>query len=209
MIEEKRTDARSTLLEMLARHAYQYSSDRPFLLVSGQYSDEYLDCRLALSQSEGIALTGQVFLERLHMRVVALGGLTMGSDPIAMGTSCVSHRSQHPVRWFTVRKEAKAHGQRRLIEGQVETGECVAIVDDVVTSGSSTIRAIEACRECGLNLVQVLVLVDRQQSDGLANIQSAVGPSVDVSSIFTKEEVKRRWTEIRYQCPRVQYVSEI
>jgi orotate phosphoribosyltransferase len=189
--------ARSALLDELVRHAYQYSPEKPFLLVSGQYSDEYLDCKLALSQPAAMAALGQVFLAQLTAPVVAIGGLTMGSDPIAMSTSQTSYGSAKPLRWFTVRKEAKGHGQKKLVEGSVKPGEAVAVVDDVCTTGGSTVKAIEAARDFGLEVAQVIVLVDREQSDGMANIRRAAGDSVQVSAIFTKSQVKQRWLELQ------------
>lgn len=189
--------ARSALLDELVRHAYQYSPEKPFLLVSGQYSDEYLDCKLALSQPAAMAALGQVFLAQLTAPVVAIGGLTMGSDPIAMSTSQTSYGSAKPLRWFTVRKEAKGHGQKKLVEGSVKPGEAVAVVDDVCTTGGSTVKAIEAARDFGLEVAQVIVLVDREQSDGMANIRRAAGDSVEVSAIFTKSQVKQRWLELQ------------
>jgi len=189
--------ARKTLLDELVRHAYQYSPEKPFLLVSGQYSDEYLDCKLALSQPTAMASLGKVFLAKLRPEVVAIGGLTMGSDPIAMSTSQVSFGGKQQLRWFTVRKEAKGHGQKKLVEGSVQPGEAVAVVDDVCTTGGSTVKAIEAVRDFGLRVAQVIVLVDRQQSDGIANIQRAAGEGIDVTAIFTKDEVKRRWVELK------------
>jgi orotate phosphoribosyltransferase len=189
--------ARLALLDELVRHAYQYSPEKPFLLVSGQYSDEYLDCKLALSQPAAMAALGQVFLAELTSPVVAIGGLTMGSDPIAMSTSQTSHGSANPLRWFTVRKEAKGHGQKKLVEGSVKPGEAVAVVDDVCTTGGSTVKAIEAARDFGLVVAQVIVLVDREQSDGIANIRRAAGEGVDVSAIFTKSDVKKRWLELQ------------
>jgi len=189
--------ARSALLDELVRHAYQYSPEKPFLLVSGQYSDEYLDCKLALSQPAAMAALGKVFLAQLTAPVVAIGGLTMGSDPIAMSTSQTSYGSAKPLRWFTVRKEAKGHGQKKLVEGSVKPGEAVAVVDDVCTTGGSTVKAIEAARDFGLAVAQVIVLVDREQSDGMANIRRAAGDSVEVSAIFTKSQVKQRWLELQ------------
>jgi orotate phosphoribosyltransferase len=189
--------ARSALLDELVRHAYQYSPEKPFLLVSGQYSDEYLDCKLALSQPAAMAALGHVFLARINTPVVAIGGLTMGSDPIAMSTSQASYGGPTPLRWFTVRKEAKGHGQKKLVEGSVKPGESVVVVDDVCTTGGSTVKAIEAARDFGLNVAQVIVLVDREQSDGIANIQRAAGPEVEVSAIFTKTQVKQRWLELK------------
>jgi len=190
-------EVRAALLDELVQHAYQFSPEKPFLLVSGQYSEEYLDCKLALSQPRAMAALGKVFLARLKAPVVAIGGLTMGSDPIAMSASQSSFGSERPLRWFTVRKEAKGHGQKKLVEGSVQPGEPVAVVDDVCTTGGSTVKAIEAAREFGLKVAQVIVLVDREQSDGMANIQRAAGPDVDVSSIFKKSDVKQRWLELK------------
>jgi len=196
MMPEANT-ARSALLDELVRHAYQYSPEKPFLLVSGQYSDEYLDCKLALSQPAAMAALGKVFLAQLTAPVVAIGGLTMGSDPIAMSTSQTSYGTPKPLRWFTVRKEAKGHGQKKLVEGSVKPGESVVVVDDVCTTGGSTVKAIEAAREFGLKVAQVIVLVDREQSDGMANIRRAAGDGVEVSAIFTKSQVKQRWLELQ------------
>jgi orotate phosphoribosyltransferase len=189
--------ARSALLDELVRHAYQYSPEKPFLLVSGQYSDEYLDCKLALSQPAAMAALGRVFLARITAPVVAIGGLTMGSDPIAMSTSQASYGTSKPLRWFTVRKEAKGHGQKKLVEGSVKPGESVVVVDDVCTTGGSTVKAIEAARDFGLEVAQVIVLVDREQSDGIANIKRAAGDGVEVSAVFTKTQVKARWLELK------------
>src|SRR4051794_32212774 len=191
------SSARSALLDELVRHAYQYSPEKPFLLVSGQYSDEYLDCKLALSQPTAMAALGKVFLSLIDKPVAAIGGLTMGSDPIAMSTSQESFGSDRPLRWFTVRKEAKGHGQKKLVEGSVNPGESVVVVDDVCTTGGSTVKAIEAAREFGLRVAEVIVLVDREQSDGIANIQRAAGPEVPVSAVFKKSDVKKRWLELK------------
>jgi orotate phosphoribosyltransferase len=190
-------DARTELLDELVHHAYQFSPEKPFLLVSGQYSDEYLDCKLALSQPRAMAALGRVFLSKLKTPVVAIGGLTMGSDPIAMSASQASFGSDRPLRWFTVRKEAKGHGQKKLVEGSVQPGEAVAVVDDVCTTGGSTVKAIEAARDFGLRVAEVIVLVDREQSDGIANIQRAAGADVPVTAVFTKSEVKKRWLELK------------
>jgi len=190
-------DVRAALLDELVLHAYQFSPEKPFLLVSGQYSEEYLDCKLALSQPTAMAALGKVFIAKLRTPIVAIGGLTMGSDPIAMSASQASFGTDRPLRWFTVRKEAKGHGQKKLVEGSVQPGELVAVVDDVCTTGGSTVKAIEAARDFGLRVTEVIVLVDREQSDGIANIQRAAGADVPVSAIFTKGDVKKRWLELK------------
>lgn len=187
---------REALLRELAQYAYQYNEEKPFLLVSGALSPEYLDCKLALSRPAAMAALGPVLHGLLKPEVVAIGGLTMGSDPLAMATSQTSAGTKQPVRWFSVRKEAKGHGQKKLVEGSVAPGEAVAIVDDVCTSGQSTIKALEAAREFGLKVAQVIVLVDRQQQDGMANIQKAAGEGVPVTAVFTKSEVKNTWASL-------------
>jgi orotate phosphoribosyltransferase len=189
-------NARAELRDYLARIAYKYSPEKQFLLASGKLSDEYLDCKLALSHPGAMVALGGVFLGCLDQRVLAIGGLTMGSDPIAMSTCFTSASAPRPIRWFTVRKEPKAHGQKKLIEGFVEPGEWIAVVDDVVTSGESTIKAIRACRDFGLSIAQVTVLVDREQQNGMDNIRQAAGPDVAVSAVFTKSEIKTRWLEL-------------
>lgn len=185
-------NSRTELLEQLARHAYKYDSAEGFLLVSGKRSPEYLDCRQALSRPAAMAALGRVMIQEVSPHAVALGGLTLGADPIAMSASQASAETNQPLRWFTVRKEPKAHGRKKLIEGAVEPGESVTVVDDVVTSGQSTLKAIAACREEGLTVAQVLVLVDREESDGMAAIRREVG-GLAVRAIFTKSEIKARW----------------
>jgi orotate phosphoribosyltransferase len=186
------TDERSKLLELLATHAYNYKPGG-FVLASGKTSDEYLDCKMALSQPSASNPLGSLFLSYIDPRAVAVGGLTMGSDPIAINVSRASADSAHPVRWFSVRKDAKEHGKKKTIEGDVAPGQNVVVVDDVVTTGGSTIQAIEKCRAFGLEVVQVLVLVDREQDDGIQKIREAAGPNVDVVAMFKKSEVRREW----------------
>src|SRR5258708_13981845 len=108
-------EVRRTLLELLARYAYDFKPGG-FTLVSGQNSDEYLDCKMALSRAEALPLTGALFLSHVDPTAVAVGGLTMGSDPIAISTAHVSAGTR-PVGWFSVRKNAKEHGRKKVIEG--------------------------------------------------------------------------------------------
>lgn len=188
-------DEQSRLLTLLATHAYQYQPESPFTLASGRVSPEYLDCKLALSQPEAVFCLGKLLLARLKPQVVAIGGLTMGSDPIAVSTSIASFGTDRQVRWFAVRKEPKIHGRKKLIEGDVREGETIAVVDDVVTSGSSTIQAIMKCREAGFKVAQVIVLVDREQDGGLDEIRKVVGEDVPVDAIFKKSQIHERWLD--------------
>lgn len=182
------TDDRRKLLELLASHAYEYRPEG-FRLASGTISKEYLDCRAALSHAQALPPLGRLVLERLDKRAVSVGGLTMGADPIAVSASLISER----IGWFSVRKQPKPHGKEKMIEGDLPDGAVVAVVDDVVTTGSSTVEAITKCREAGLNVVQVVIVVDREEADGMAKIRSAAGAGVPVLSLFTKSEVAIQW----------------
>lgn len=186
---------RRKLLELLATHSYRYS-DEELVLASGKRSHEYINCKVALSRSEALPALGKTFLDELDARAVAVGGLTMGADPIAIATAHEAAGTR-PLRWFSVRKEPKAHGLRRTIEGDLPDGAEVVVVDDVVTTGGSTIQAIEKCRSEGLRVIQVLVLVDREEEGGLERIKSTAGSEVTVRAIFTKSEVRQEWERRR------------
>ncbi len=181
------------LLNLLATYAYAYKVDG-FTLVSGKVSSEYLDCKMALSHGEALPALGRLFLSHLDPRAVAVGGLTMGSDPIAVSTASAASVSGggRSLCWFSVRKDAKEHGKKKTVEGAVSPGDCVVVVDDVATTGGSTIQAIEKCRAHGLSVVQVLVLVDREEG-GLQRIKDAAGAEVAVSAMFTKSQVREEW----------------
>jgi orotate phosphoribosyltransferase len=187
-------DDRARLLELLATHAYDFKPGG-FTLVSGKISDEYLDCKLALSRAEALPVLGTLMLAQVDPRAVAIGGLTMGSDPIAMSTSFAS-ASGRRLRWFSVRKDAKEHGRKKTVEGSVSPGDRVVVVDDVATTGGSTIQAIEKSRAHGLDVVQVLVLVDREEG-GLQNVRNVSGPGIEVKALFTKGEVRAAWEAAR------------
>jgi orotate phosphoribosyltransferase len=179
------------LLNLLATKAYQWS-DEGFILASGKKSNEYLDCRQALSLPQSLLEIGRLFHSHLAPQVQAVGGLTMGADPIAHMTAAVSYETAQPVSWFCVRKEQKKHGKKKLIEGVVESGDLVTIVDDVVTTGGSTIKAIKAAEEFGLIIRQVLILVDRENY-GMDNIRDHLDFSVPVRAMFKKSEIRQHW----------------
>jgi orotate phosphoribosyltransferase len=124
----------------------------------------------------------------------------MGADPIAISTAAASADGR-ALRWFSVRKEAKEHGRKKLIEGDVTSGAKVVVVDDVVTSGGSTIQAIQKCRDGGLEVLQVLVLVDREEDGGIARIEGEAGAGVRVRAIFRKSEVRAAWEAQQASAP--------
>ncbi|MFW5925204.1 MAG: orotate phosphoribosyltransferase [Myxococcota bacterium] len=188
-------DSRATLLALLARHAYQRAEPgKPFQLASGARSHEYLDCRQALGLAAAKRALGRLVRGALVAEVQAVGGLTLGADPVANAAVHESAGTERELRAFWVRKDAKDHGRGRRIEGPVSAGDRVCVVDDVVTSGGSTIKAIEACREGGLEVIQVLAVVDRE-AGGLDSIQRAAGAGVPVTALFSLEAIRGAWEE--------------
>jgi len=154
--------ARKELLRLLADKSFRLGE---FKLSSGATSDYYIDCRTTTLDAKGSRLTGEVFVEEIRKRgwkPHAIGGLTMGADPIVVAVSVVSGE----LHGFLVRKAEKQHGTGQRIEGFREKGARVVIVDDVCTTGASTVEAIAAAREFGFEVVGVLCLVEREEAGG-------------------------------------------
>jgi orotate phosphoribosyltransferase len=137
-----------------------------FTLASGRQSSLYIDARLTTMTPEGQDLIGRLGLQELDAAAWAadaVGGLTLGADPIAYAICHSSVTTSRPVRAFTVRKEAKAHGTGKLVEGPLHAGDRVVIIEDVITTGGSAARACEAVRAAGAAILGVLALVDREE----------------------------------------------
>lgn len=165
------------LIELLAHRSARRGK---FTLSSGKESDLYIDARLTTMSPEGLILIGQLGLDALNMsgwNVRAVGGLTLGADPIAYAISYTSARTDNPLRAFTVRKMPKTHGTQQLIEGPFIGGDVVAIVEDVITTGESACRAIDAVRDAGGKVAGVLALVDREEG-GRGKIEAQHVPVV-------------------------------
>lgn len=146
-----------------------------FLLASGQRSSYYIDCRMTTMSAEGLVLIGQAGLRAIrdqHWSPQAVGGLTMGADPVAYAISAASFGSEQGIDAFSVRKDAKQHGTRQTIEGNFHRGDAVVVVEDVITSGGSALQAIGKLEENGAAILGVLAVVDREQG-GRAKIESA------------------------------------
>ena len=153
--------AKKRLLEIVKKKAYK---EGDFTLASGKKSDFYLDCRLVALDPEGLALFSRLACAELaDDRVVAVGGLTLGADPISAGIAVVSHLLGRPMRAFIIRKEAKDHGTGKQIEGELGAGDRCAIVDDVMTSGGSVKLAIAAVEKVGAKVAKIVCLVDRKE----------------------------------------------
>ena len=183
--------ARQELLQLLARKSFRLGE---FKLSSGGTSDYYIDCRTTTLDARGAQLVGQVFLDAIRERgwnADAIGGLTMGADPIVVAVAVTSGN----LNGFLVRKAEKQHGTGRRIEGFSEKGARVVIVDDVCTTGSSTVQAIEAAREYGFQVVGAMCLVEREDAHGRPKVEKAAAPAKFVS-IFTATDVRKEHVAI-------------
>jgi orotate phosphoribosyltransferase len=188
------------LLSLLARTSFKLGQ---FKLSSGGTSDYYIDCRTTTLHAEGGRLTGHAILELLEQHGIAadaVGGLTMGADPIvsnvatasaqrALSQSAQFNPTAHLIHGFLVRKAEKAHGTGRRIEGFFREGARVVIVDDVCTTGTSTINAIEAAQEAGMIVVAVVCIVEREEANGRPAVEAAA-KSAPFLRLFTANDVR-------------------
>lgn len=180
---------RRRLLALLTEKSYQ---KRKVTLASGRESDFYIDCKKTALTAEGHWLVGRLLFAAIAKetpQATGVGGLTMGADPLASAVSLVSHLAGKPLQAFLVRKEPKGHGTGQWIEGRssLADGAQVAIVEDVITTGGSAIKAIERARAEGLTPTAAFALVDRQEGG-----REAIGAlGVKVFSLFTREDFPR------------------
>jgi orotate phosphoribosyltransferase len=167
-------DTRLKLIELVKRRSFLKSDEPVFRLSSGQMSNVYFDLRLTTLCPEGQHLIGSLLYERiwaLGLNPAAAGGLTMGADPVACALSYTSYLKGSPIEAMVIRKEPKIHGRGLQIEGNINKGDPVVILDDVLTTGGSTIKAVNIAREHGLNVLAAIVVLDRCEQDGRANVE--------------------------------------
>jgi orotate phosphoribosyltransferase len=181
--------ARASLLSLLRRKSVIYGD---FTLASGRKSDFYCDARLTTLDPNGAIALGEVGWElvrdrasELGVKPVAIGGLTMGADPVALAIGIGAARAGADLQVFSIRKQAKTHGRGKLIEGNFKPGDTVVVVDDTVTTGGSTLEAIEKVRAEGGIVAFALVLVDR----GEGGREAIEASGVPVSAIFTRADI--------------------
>jgi orotate phosphoribosyltransferase len=183
------------LLVILARTSFRLGQ---FKLSSGGTSDYYIDCRTTTLSAEGGRLTGEALLDLLNENAIeaeAVGGLTLGADPIVSNVATASawRAQSNPaaplLQGFLVRKGEKAHGTGRRIEGFCREGARVVIVDDVCTTGASTINALEAAREAGMTVAAVVCIVERQEANGRPAVEAAAA-GAPFFSLFTANDVR-------------------
>jgi len=174
------------LIELIRDRAFKYSETPSFRLSSGLMSRYYFNLKKVTYTPEGQFLIGRLFYEKirdLNLSPKAIGGLTLGADPIALAVARCSYDAKDPIEAFVIRKEPKAHGMGLQIEGNVVAGDRVVIVDDVVTSGASTIKAIDIAEGHGLQIVAVMALLDRCEQNGRQNIEAKGYPFYSIVTL--------------------------
>jgi orotate phosphoribosyltransferase len=186
---------REELFRILYERSFIHRPDRPFTLSSGKSSPVYVDCKkTTLGHSRAQFLIGDLLYHRIsRLDPDGIGGLTLGADPIAVATSLVSGLYHRPIPAFVVRKETKGHGTKNPVEGDLIEGARVVVVEDVVTTGSSGMRAVDVCRECGYHVLEVVALVDREEGGRERFAQAGV----PFFSFFTLSDFLAHDREIR------------
>ncbi|MBI3804887.1 MAG: orotate phosphoribosyltransferase [Nitrospirae bacterium] len=179
---------RDKLLGLLFQRAFRYSETPTFKLTSGKMSSFYIDCKKVSLDPEGAFLIGEQIFDRIKtLPVDGIGGMTLGADPIATAVSLISFLKNRPIPAFIVRKEPKGHGSEQQIEGTLPANAKVVVVEDVVTTGGSTLRTIEVLRKAGHSILKVITLIDRKE--GGAEIIGSEG--IGFESLFTIDDLMR------------------
>ena len=174
--------------KIILEKSFKYSENSPFTLASGKQSNNYFNCKPTTLDPEGMNLIGAIIFDMLkNTDITAAGGLTLGADPIANALSVISYQKGNPIKSFIVRKDIKDHGTKSAIEGNVVPGEKIVIIDDVITTGGSTITAIEQARKSGLKVEMVITLIDREEG-GRENILKYVD---NIKSVLTRTEIMK------------------
>ena len=183
------------LIKQLCEKSFRYTEEPTFKLVSGRMSRFYVNCKPTTLSPRGMYLVGNLVFEELAgLGAKGVGGLTFGADPIAVATAYTSELKKEPLQAFSIRKNRKDHGVVRWVEGDLERGDRVVIIDDVATTGGSTIKAIERAASEGLDVIKAVILVDRQEG-GVENIRQHV-PAV--SAIITRDELVAHWKTLQH-----------
>lgn len=179
------------LLDLICTDAYK---EGDFVLSSGQQSSYYINGKLVTLHPQGCQMVGRVILNYLNENVIGVGGLTLGADPIVTAVSVVAAYEGRSITPLIVRKEAKGHGTQAYIEGPaLPQHSNVVILEDVVTTGQSAMKAIVRLREAGYTVNQVISLVDRQQGGSEHYAQA----NIDFKAVYTISEIQARWKELQ------------
>jgi len=173
----------------LTTQSFKWDKDKGFTLASGAVSPFYVDCRVLMAHPGPRAFVAQLAFEALQgLPVDCIGGLEIGAISIATAISDEAHRNKKDWRTFVVRKQAKDHGTGKLLEGAAQRGDKAVVVDDVLTSGGSVIKAVEAARHAGLTVTHALVLVDRQEQEGRKKVEDL---GVTLISLLTIKDLQQ------------------
>ncbi len=170
------TDPKGHLIEHLRQHAVR--TDGPFTLSSGEVSDWYIDARQTTFDGWGAILVGEAILAVIDPAVDAVGGMTMGADPIAVATAMSAARARRPLQAFSIRKGAKGHGTGGRLVGPVRAGDVVAVVEDTTTTGAALVQSIEVLVDAGLEVAQAIALIDRSNGTVAARLEEVGIPYV-------------------------------
>lgn len=180
---------RVRLEELIRERALKVADEPIFKLSSGKMSNYYIDLRTITLDPEGGFVIGNVIYEIIKdKKVDGIGGLTLGADPIAYATSLISYINKNPIKPFVVRKEPKGHGTGKQIEGNVKPGDRVYILEDVVTTAGSSLKAVKVAKDFGLEVLGIITLVDREEG-GEENIRKE---GLELTSIFKVSDLLRR-----------------
>ncbi len=174
------------LIALIKKRSFKQRSRSVFTLSSGKKSKFYFNLKTSTYSAEGQYLIGNLIynkIQRLKLKPDAIGGLTLGADPVAVAATYCSFTKKANFEAFIIRKEPKKHGMKLQIEGNVAAGNKVIIVDDVVTTGGSTIKAIEIAEKAGLKILAVIILVDRCEQNGRQNIEKYGYPVYSILNI--------------------------
>ena len=175
------------LRKLIFERSFKYSEEAIFQLASGKKSNYYINLKEVSWSGEGAELIGELIYSRIKdLEVNAVGGMTAGADPLSMAAVMACQSKGYSLNGFSVRKEAKGHGLKKMVEGAVSEGDKVVMLEDVITTGGSTIKAIERSREFGLDVLKVITIVDREEG-GKENLEKT---GVQVESLVTKTELK-------------------
>jgi orotate phosphoribosyltransferase len=172
----------------LSTQSFKWDKEKGFKLASGAVSPFYVDCRVLMAHPGPRALVAQLAFDAMKgLPADCIGGLEIGAISIATAISDEAHRNGKDWRTFVVRKQAKDHGTGRLIEGAAQAADKAVVVDDVLTSGGSVIKAVQAAREAGLEVTHALVIVDRQEQDGRKKVEEL---GVTLISLLTIKDLQ-------------------
>jgi orotate phosphoribosyltransferase len=178
-------NSKERLFNILYTRAFKYRDNPPFTLTSGAISPYYFDCKAATLDPEGCSLIGQLIFQKIKdFNIDAVGGLTLGADPISLAISLEAYKNSAVIYPLIVRKEPKKHGTQKWIEGILDKVNKVMAIDDVITTGKSTIQAIEKLRESGFKVEKAFVIIDREEG-GRENIEKI---GVEVLSLFKRAD---------------------